>query len=158
MSIDSNPKVWGPVLWKKLHTITFNYPIKIDNTNKDDVAIRDAVRKIFLGLRNTIPCKACRDSYREFIRASPIDSHLGSRENLSYWLYEIHNKVNAKLRNLEREQFKVALQQLDEYARLHRVSPPQYQHMKYRLSCQIKITGPDPSFNEVKRMYKNIRL
>lgn len=153
MSENSNPKVWGPVLWKELHTITFKYPVKIDNNNPKDKEIREKVRRLFLDLRSTIPCKRCRDSYKIFIKQLPIDPYLGSREDLSYWLYKIHNKVNAKLRNYERLEYTKSIQQLEEHARLHRMSPASFMRAKNELRQQILITGPDPSFEYVKKMY-----
>lgn len=156
--IDPNPRVWGPILWKKLHTITFKYPKVINPKNPDDVRLKKRVRKLFMDLKNTIPCKACRESYRRYIQELPIDGNLNSREKLSFWLYRIHNKVNAKLRRQESEDFRKALHQLEEYARVHRVSPQQFQDMKKRLKNQIMITGPDPTFADVKQMYKYSKL
>ena len=44
-----------------------------------------------------MPCKYCRDSYMDFIKENPIDNNLNSRNDLTKWLYNIHNKVNNKL-------------------------------------------------------------
>jgi hypothetical protein len=156
--IDPNPKIWGPILWRKLHTITFKYPNVIDTKNPSDMKIQKRVRKLFMDLKSTIPCKACRDSYRKYIQELPIDDNLDSREKLSYWLYIIHNKVNAKLRRQESEDFRKALYQLEEYARVRRVSPEQFEHMKNKLKYQIMITGPDPSFHDIKQKYKYAKL
>ncbi len=154
--MSNNPKVWGPVLWKKLHTVTFRYPEYINNNNPSHQQIKAKVRALFMSLKNTIPCKMCRDSYRGYIRQIPIDNYLGSKEKLSFWLYKIHNRVNAKLRKLEHEQYILSLQKVEEYARVHRISPAQLQSIKASLKAHIMITGPDPSFEYVRRMYRGV--
>jgi len=153
MSIDPNPKVWGPVLWKKLHTVTFKYPAYIDPKNPEDVALKNRVRKMFMDLRSAIPCKKCRVSYRSYIKQYPIEPHLNSQDALSKWLYDIHNMVNAKLRKEESDLFKLKMQELDDYARVYRISPEQRKHYKEVLKSRIMITGPDPTYQQVKNMY-----
>lgn len=156
MVISNNPKIWGPVLWRKLHTLSFQYPMKIDENDPTDAKIQDTVRKLFMELRNSIPCKTCRDSYRMFLKQMPIEPHLGGREALSKWLYRLHNKVNAKLRNLERAKYTQSIMQLEEEARLRRMSSDQFNKMKQLLKQSILITGPDPTFEYVKNQYRFI--
>lgn len=158
MSLSSDPRVWGPPLWKRLHTITFKYPERIDMSDVDDVAIRNKVRKIFEELRKTIPCKACRYSYRKFFKRDGVEKYLGGRDGLSRWLYRLHNKVNGKLRKQELERFKGALHRLDEYSRVRRISPKEYNDIKGRLKSQIMITGKDPLYVDVKKRYKYARF
>ena len=152
-SIDPNPKVWGPPLWKKLHTITFDYPEHIDENNPQDVAIKKGVRQLFLELRSAIPCKECRTSYRRFIKQFPVEPHLHSRDSLSRWLYDIHNMVNAKLRKKENDLYLKKMQELDDYSRVYRISPEQRNKFKHDMKCKIIITGPDPSYQQVKNYY-----
>lgn len=157
ITIDPNPKMWGPPLWKLLHTITFKYPEKIDPRNSEHTKVKNKVKKIFSNLKRSIPCKPCRDSYVGFTNSLPIERHLHGRNSLSYWLYRIHNMVNAKLRRYESEEFKRGLHQLDEHSRIHRISPADYNRMKSDLKTRIMITGPDPDYNEVKQTYKYAR-
>lgn len=152
-SIDPNPKVWGPPLWRKLHKITFEYPEQIDNSNPQDINIKNSVRRLFMELRTAIPCKECRDSYKVYIKRRPIDPHLHSRYALSKWLYDIHNMVNAKLRKKERDLFNKKMQELDAYARVYRISPTQRNEYKELMKSKIMITGPDPTYQQVKNMY-----
>ncbi len=152
--MSNNPKAWGPPLWRKLHTITFRYPVHINPSNIDHQQIKIKTKALFTSLKNTIPCKMCRDSYRIFIKQMPIDGYLDSRERLAFWLYKIHNRVNAKLRKLESEQYKIALQKVEEYARVHRISPNELASIKAQLKGQIMITRADPTFEYVKRLYR----
>ena len=90
-------KIWGPPGWLFLHSISFGYPYLIDKNNKEDLRKRDEYKNFFLYIGKVFPCRYCRESYEEFIKEIPIDHFLSSREDLCYWLYIIHNKVNNKL-------------------------------------------------------------
>lgn len=84
-----NTSSWGPRTWVYTHTVAQNYSPKDKNIYKD----------FFVILKDILPCKYCRASYSEFVKELPIDGFLGSKEDLTYWFYLIHNKVNDKLRN-----------------------------------------------------------
>jgi len=90
-------KVWGPPGWLFLHCITFGFPFKIDPSNPDHLQKQKDYRDFFTLIGNVFPCKYCRDSYKLFIKDLPIENSLDSRENLTKWLYDVHNKVNEKL-------------------------------------------------------------
>ena len=87
-----NVKCWGPTAWFTLHKITANYPIK---PTKEDKMIH---YKLFANLKETLPCKHCRKSYKQYFKEIDITNYLETRETIMYWLYIIHNKVNEKLR------------------------------------------------------------
>ena len=84
-----NPDIWGPKFWFSLHSVTFDYPLKPDLSEK--IRIKD----FFNSLEYILPCKICRVNYSKHIREIPIENNLGSRKNLVYWLIDIHNSVNA---------------------------------------------------------------
>lgn len=90
-------KVWGPPGWLFLHSITFGYPYQIDPQNPEHLQKQRDYRDFFTVLGKVFPCKYCRDSYQGFIKEIPIEPNLGSREDLTRWLYNVHNKVNQKL-------------------------------------------------------------
>ena len=50
-----------------------------------------------MSIGNILPCKYCRESYKEFVKKVPIDNYLNTRRDLCLWLYKIHNMVNRKL-------------------------------------------------------------
>lgn len=87
-----NVDKWGSSGWTFLHTLTFNYP---DNPTQK---IKKVYKRYFTLTGEILPCKYCRESYQQFIKELPIDEALESREKLTKWFYDIHNKVNAKLR------------------------------------------------------------
>ena len=87
-------KIWGPPLWSALHSITFGYPIEPTNEDKNNYKI------YFEKLGDVLPCKYCRESYKQFIKEGKTklnDDVMESRETLTKWLYHLHNTVNNKL-------------------------------------------------------------
>lgn len=85
-----NTSKWGPSLWTFLHTVTFNYV----PTNQNKKNIYD----LFENLKNTLPCKFCRESYNIFFDYIDLKQFLNDKMGLTYWLYIIHNLVNLKLK------------------------------------------------------------
>lgn len=90
-------KVWGPPGWLFLHCITYGYPYIIDNENNKHREKREQFKKFFHYLGYVLPCKYCRNSYNDFMEEIPVDNALNSREELTKWFYNMHNKVNIKL-------------------------------------------------------------
>ena len=90
-------KVWGPAGWLFLHCVAAGYPYVIDPSNPEHLEKQNDYYRFFYYLGKVFPCKYCRNSYQKFITdLSPV-SHMGSRKEISKWLYDIHNKVNDKL-------------------------------------------------------------
>ncbi len=71
-----------------LHTITINYP---ENPSKEE---KEIYRKFFNLLGDVLPCEKCKAHYKENIKEYPIN--LESREEITKWLFDIHNIVNNK--------------------------------------------------------------
>jgi hypothetical protein len=90
-------RLWGPSGWLFLHCVTFGYPYKIDPTNQEHLEKQNDYYRFFYYLGKILPCKYCRNSYEEFFMNNSLLRHLGSRKELSKWLYDIHNLVNDKL-------------------------------------------------------------
>jgi len=106
MTLDNNTnnglitKIWGPAVWESLHCIAFGYPINPSDEDKKNY------KDFFINLMNVLPCKFCRDSYKDFItkeeniienRTILTDEDMKNRETLTMWLYRVHNRVNLKL-------------------------------------------------------------
>jgi hypothetical protein len=119
-------KKWGPGGWVFLHTIAFNYPEEPTNE------IKMYYLNFFKSIGYVLPCIYCRNSFIQFIDKHPIEPYLGSRYQVAYWLYMIHNMVNEKLRKQEAERM-----QKGEFI--------------------LKLTPPDPSFEEVCKKYNRFR-
>ena len=100
MGIDT--RYFGPSGWQLFHLIAFR------SKHPDDV-LQD--------MKDVLPCPFCRESTAKFVKEHPLRGDPGR------WLYDIHNRVNAKLRG-----------QADEDPTV--IDP-----------------GPDPTFEEVKAKY-----
>jgi len=84
--------VWGPPLWHSLHTMSFNYPVSPTKEQKQQYYA------FFTSLQWVLPCKYCRDNYKNNLKTLPLNSTvLANRHNFSKWLYDMHNLVNKKL-------------------------------------------------------------
>ena len=86
--------IWGPHGWEYGHSVTFGYPIKPTQEDKDNYY------NFFIYFGKTLPCSLCVKSYAKFIleKDTLLDIKvLESRKTLTQWLYKIHNKVNKKL-------------------------------------------------------------
>jgi hypothetical protein len=88
-------KIWGSPAWDTFHSIQFGYPLKPSQEQMTEY-------KAFFGLfGKVLPCSFCRISYAEFISESgdvPLtDDVMKSRETLTRWGYDLHNRVNKKL-------------------------------------------------------------
>ena len=150
-------KVWGPAGWVFLHTTTFNYPTKIDLRNKRHRDIKKYTRQLFNNLRHTLPCKYCRQSFAEFLKELPIDDNLGTRQDLTWWLYSIHNLVNAKLRRQERQALSKALDKMYRAAKRDGWRKQRVQKAEIRLQDEILYTACDPSYEDVCHQYESYR-
>lgn len=84
------PNEWGPPLWYKLHMKTFDYP-EVATYKEKVLAI-----KYFKEVEKLLPCVKCRVHYRQNLKASPIEYHVDTRDELVRWLIDLHNKVNAQ--------------------------------------------------------------
>ena len=91
--------VWGPPGWKFLHTVAHGYPElpdEFDHVCGNPAGTTESNYKNFFTLvGDTLPCGLCRESYKRFIFENPVRAT--SRDDLTRWLWEIHNEVNKKL-------------------------------------------------------------
>jgi hypothetical protein len=99
-------RYWGPSAWQLFHLIAFRSPSPADVLND---------------MKDVLPCKFCRASTTEFVNKHP------PTQPYDKWLYDIHNRVNHKLRTQCAEDPSV-------------IDP-----------------GPNPEFEEVKARYANMK-
>lgn len=90
-------KVWGPAGWLFLHSVAMGYPYYINDENPDHKTKKEDYYKFFYYLGKVLPCKYCRESYMDFFAKLNLNGNLNSRNEVSRWLYDMHNKVNRKL-------------------------------------------------------------
>lgn len=84
--------IWGPPLWHVLHTISFNYPVKPTQEQKEHYY------NFYSNIKNILPCKFCRDNLTSNLKSAPLTmASFASRNTLSKWVYDLHEVVNKML-------------------------------------------------------------
>jgi hypothetical protein len=80
-------RFWGPSGWKFLHLLA-----------QDASRCRNTIRWLQL-LPYVLPCKYCRASLQEYYELQPLtDKVFRNSSTAGKWMYDIHNRVNDKLR------------------------------------------------------------
>lgn len=103
-------RFWGPSAWQLLHLVAHSKPPP------------DVAEPWFNNIKNVLPCKFCRASTAEYMEKEiPLHPRI---QHLDRWIYDLHNRVNRKLR----EQSKT--------------------------DPAIRDPGPDPSFESVRERYE----
>ena len=149
---------WGPNAWNFLFCcILGTYPEKIDNKNKAHIKIKKEFINLFNSLSFVMPCIFCRDSYSIFIKELPIDSHLGGRVQLCFWLYKLKDKVNKKLIKQELECFKSENEKLLKKIKDKKINRSQYKCLYDKLKSDIIITKKSSKFIDVLNYYEQYR-
>jgi hypothetical protein len=86
MKLNLNTTVWGPSLWRVLHSLSFS----IEDGNKND-------RKNFLdvleSLRSLLPCEDCRQHFCAYMK----ENNPNEAADLAVWTFDFHNAVNTRL-------------------------------------------------------------
>lgn len=84
-------RFWGPSGWRLLHSIVSGYNPNTSSKLK--------YLHFFESLTDILPCIYCRRSLKEYYQEVPFKSHyLDDSISFHHWLYQIHNRVNDKLR------------------------------------------------------------
>ena len=82
-------RFWGPSGWKRLHLVA------AEPAGNRTQAILEWIHL----LEYILPCKYCRASFHDYIRLQPLDATtVENTTAFSRWMYDIHNRVNGKLR------------------------------------------------------------
>lgn len=89
LSID----IWGPKAWGFLHACTFTYPEHPSDLD------RVHMYNLLNSLGYVLPCTVCRKHFRELFEESirgPTSHVFDNRLQVSSWLVDAHNEVNAR--------------------------------------------------------------
>jgi hypothetical protein len=93
-----NTNKWGPSGWDQLGPAALKHDRLHGLLPEQHTNTFSLIHKIHLSnTENILPCKYCRESYNRYIKELPMDRFL-VQGNLNNWMYQIHNKVNDKLR------------------------------------------------------------
>ena len=138
---------WGPNAWNFLFSsVLGSYPENIDIKNKEHIKIKKEFKNLFNSLGYVMPCIFCRESYRKFIKESPLDNHLSGRIKLCFWLYKLKDKINKKLIKQETECFKSEHEKLIKKLKDKKINKSQYKCLYDKLKKDIFYTKVSPPF------------
>jgi hypothetical protein len=80
--------VWGPSLWRTLHSIAFSISYDHDSFEK-----RKQFFDLIESLRTLLPCEECRLHFEAYVNENKPQK----ASDLAYWTFELHNSVNKRL-------------------------------------------------------------
>lgn len=106
-----DPYCFGPPGWHFLHSVAAGYP---ENATGDE--IKQHYRQFYYSIEHILPCETCRMNYRKNINTFPIEPYLGTRKDLSYWVYQLHNMVNQETNKKTKISFEEVYAKYTEYA------------------------------------------
>ena len=89
-----NVTVWGPIVWNFLADVCYR------NDRVSDSRIEEYTILFFKSLAFILPCKYCRQSYRQYFREIDLEDAV-KQKSLLAWLWSLHEMVNNKLQKPE---------------------------------------------------------
>ena len=106
-------RFWGPSAWQLLHLVA--------HSQQGDP---EPYELFFNSVKQVLPCKFCRQSTTEFMETElPLHPRV---KDTAHWLYDLHNRVNKKLRD------------------------------QSKTDPQVRDPGPDPTFGVVRDHYTRL--
>jgi Erv1 / Alr family len=150
-----NTLAWGPSLWNYSFMMCRNYPVELDESLLEHRKIKKSTIAFYSSFPDILPCKYCRASFKGFIKEMPIKNYLKGREDITYWLYLMKDKVNTKLINQEKKLFEEELAKLtkERQDKGKKVTKKEV----YMLKNKIFITIPTPPFFDVVEHFEQFR-
>lgn len=82
---------WGPITWKTLHCITYNYPT--NPTLQEKKMYYEFFHQI---LPYLLPCHICHKHYLRNLNNFPLAQKLNKKDDFIKWLIDLHNYINRK--------------------------------------------------------------
>ncbi len=102
MSNGFSTPIWGPPLWRILHTL--GAQVSLQPSPNPTSELSTGVTKIVTWLHTfctTLPCYFCRDSYAEFVTIMEQTHgrlvNVVTNGQLAKWVYDLHELINDKL-------------------------------------------------------------
>ena len=89
----ANPDVWGPPLWRLLHSLAERL-----GKQTSIILITDEIRawtNFLKSVEHVIPCAKCRGHYKRWRLAHRIENAV-NREEARAWLWGLHREVNEE--------------------------------------------------------------
>ena len=88
----SDPRIFGPAIWRALHILAEGYPIKATKGE------RRHCRRFLQSLGSLLPCSHCAEHFRRYLQTHDLHSGTKGRKELVSFLIGAHNQVSAHTR------------------------------------------------------------
>ncbi len=151
-------RFWGPHAWAFLFSaVAGAYPIHMDYNNKEHVKTMRKFHAMMKSLEYTLPCFWCRHSFSTYLKELPLEDYSASRRDMMKWVYILHDKVNNKLIQQEKERFRKEKELLMNKPTTKKLTKPQLQSKIKALKDSICKTKPSPTFASVLAEYEKQR-
>jgi hypothetical protein len=101
------PSVWGPMAWRLLHGMAHKFDRCLETITRPQILV---FVKFLQELAWVLPCVHCRNSYTDYILDEYTSGQLFtyfSEQQVRYFIFTLHNKVNQKLHKAEFEDFEI---------------------------------------------------
>lgn len=108
-----NPSIWGPLAWNLFSDLCYHF----DSLQNPQNNIKTNIRRVFEYFQFLLPCKHCRLSYKHYFILLPIVPFIES-QNMTAWLWSIHELVNTKLEKKDRIDYPVYLRRMNAWTRI----------------------------------------
>lgn len=134
-------RFWGPSGWRLLHLITAE-PFTNEQHKQD-------VFDWFCLLPYVLPCKYCRASFSDYLKVQPLTLEImKTPATFGKWIYDIHNRVNEKLRGqgLITEKNPSWPEVRKRYARIHKDLCSETPLLGWDFMTSVAFTTPDTSY------------
>jgi hypothetical protein len=126
--LEMTPAVWGPSTWSFLHLLTFAYPEK--PTDYD----RQIHRQFLYSFASILPCEVCRNHFDKRIRRCIEEGALNSRESYVRCMWGIHRDVDPK-KSLTFPEFIALYKKIMERGHLNPIK--EMEHAKYWMMVSV---------------------
>jgi hypothetical protein len=91
MTVNLDPKVWGPHYWFFIHSVAMTYP------HHPNAVTKKKYYEFIQNLPLFLPVEEISSEFSKLIDKYPITPYLDNRDSLISWTHFIHNKINQKL-------------------------------------------------------------
>jgi hypothetical protein len=137
-------RFWGPSGWRLLHLIAAE-PFSSEQHKQD-------VFSWFCLLPYVLPCKYCRASFSDYLKLQPLTLEImKTPSSFGKWLYEIHNRVNEKLRGqgLITEKNPSWSEVHARYTKIHKDLCSETPLLGWDFMTSVAFTTPDASYTPI---------
>jgi hypothetical protein len=91
-----DPVIWGPFAWKFIESVFHSFPSEPSTewTEEDKNSVLH-IANFFHSLSTILPCEKCREDYKIYLNAHPIENALSSSTELWSWIFHMRQSIQT---------------------------------------------------------------